>query len=49
MGNGREFVDKNDVQIQKYLDKSVVEIHFYQDKSVKSSFLREFHKKHRQR
>lgn len=31
MGNGREFVDKNDTQIQKYLDKSVVGLHFYQD------------------
>lgn len=31
MGNGREFVDKNDAQIQKYLDKSVVGLHFYQD------------------
>lgn len=31
MGKGREFVDKNDAQIQKYLDKSVGKIHFYQD------------------
>lgn len=31
MGKGREFVDKNDAQIQKYLDKSVVGLHFYQD------------------
>jgi hypothetical protein len=31
MGNGREFVDKKDAQIQKYLDKSVVGLPFYQD------------------
>lgn len=31
MGKGREFVDKNDAQIQKYLDKSVGKLHFYQD------------------
>ena len=45
----QNYLDKSVVEIQKYLDKSVVGIHFYQDKSVKSSFLREFHKKHRQR
>ena len=45
MGNGREFVDKNDAQIQKYLDKSVVGLHFYQDiwkTDIKTAFLAKF-------
>ena len=45
MGKGREFVDKNDVQIQKYLDKSVGKLHFYQDiqnTNGKTAFLAKF-------
>jgi hypothetical protein len=45
MGNGREFVDKNDAQIQKYLDKSVEKLHFYQDiwrATPKMAFLTKF-------
>lgn len=45
MGKGREFVDKNDAQIQKYLDKSVGKIHFYRDiqnTNGKAAFLAKF-------
>lgn len=45
MGKGREFVDKNDAQIQKYLDKSVGKLHFYQDiqnTNGKTAFLAKF-------
>ena len=45
MGNGIEFVDKNDAQIQKYLDKSVGKLHFYQDiqnTNGKTAFLANF-------
>jgi hypothetical protein len=45
MGKGREFVDKNDAQIQKYLDKSVGKLHFYQDMleaKAKMAFLAKF-------